>query len=436
MKVAIEDRDDDGRGRGWAGRRRVLVSQAHPGECVTVRVDKKTRGTLEGRVARLLVADPARISHTCRQEFYCTGCAHLALPPSVEAEIKQEKLQRLAVALGAADRLLPLRVPTPPFGYRHQAKEVFARRPNGRVVLGSYVQSTREVADMKACPVLAPALAELMAHIVHEVGARRLPVADEPNGLRYAVARLAAGTGELLLTLVMGEGDADVHQDLCVYLLKHFSKLKGVALWENPSTSGALLAGKPRLRWGTSTLQETLLGFRCFSRVDAFFQVNPTAAAVLFALARDMAGEGDACIELFSGVGALTLPLAGRFRTLHAVESAGPAADLLRRNVSAHGARSVIIHQGDAAALFGQLAARVRPQTVVADPPRRGLGSTLVRALADSSAARLVLLACEPASLLRDLPPLQKKGFGVRVIAGVDQFPRTAHVEAVVLLQR
>ena len=86
-------------------------------------------------------------------------------------------------------------------------------------------------------------------------------------------------------------------------------------------------------------------------------------------------------------------------------------------------------------ALPSLLAVR-RPEAVVLDPPRRGLGPALAQAVSRSSAERVVLLSCQPSTLARDLPAFLSGGWRLERVVPVDQFPRTAHVETVSLLRR
>ena len=79
---------------------------------------------------------------------------------------------------------------------------------------------------------------------------------------------------------------------------------------------------------------------------------------------------------------------------------------------------------------------RTQATVLVADPPRRGLGESLIAAIAASSIQRLVFLSCQPSVLERDIPLLEKAGFKLSALSIVDQFPGTVHVETVALLER
>lgn len=432
MRIDIEDRNEDGRGRGRTGKRVVLVSQAHPGEQVTVRVDRTTRGTVQGRVAQLLRKDPARIETPCRHAFHCTGCALLQAPESEEDAFKRERVTSALAGLQAPP-LEPTRRPSGPYGYRHLAKQVFGRR--GReVLLGSYVAGSHHVTDNDGCPVLAAPLLDVLRGVAATATAMGADIHDEDRavtGLRYAVARCSRADGTVLLTLVTSASDTGVAANVARRVHDDHDAVVGAHVVVNEGPGNALLAGTLVPIVGAEWVEEEILGHRHRIGPRTFFQVNPESAEELFRVAADAAGAGARCLEGYAGVGALTLPLAQRFEQVTAIESQPEAARLL---ADAATDRGIVVHAEDAEHALPDRLADGPWDAVVLDPPRRGLGAAVVGALAEHAPPRIVLLSCEPATLARDLPPLVAAGYGIARLVPVDQFPRTSHVETVTLL--
>jgi len=140
-------------------------------------------------------------------------------------------------------------------------------------------------------------------------------------------------------------------------------------------------------------------------------------------------------LELFAGVGNLTRGLAREGATVVAVERAGRACDLLRRNL-AIAAASVDVREGDALQVVEQLVdERARFDVVVLDPPREGCAA-VIRALLPLQPARVIYVSCDPMTLARDLRLLASAGYVYRSARGLDMMPQTYHVEAVVLMER
>ncbi|MEZ4270697.1 MAG: hypothetical protein R3C68_04475 [Myxococcota bacterium] len=213
MKVLITDRNPDGRGRGTLDGRTALVSQAHPGEEILLHVDRQTRGTVQGRVHKLLRGNADRLAHLCQHAFRCTGCPMLAESLAKEHAFKFSKVETAVVQASESTALIePLLTPSGAFGYRHYAKQVFAQRDGG-IVLGSYVTGTHALVDNAHCPVLVPALQHLLYTLAAEVGRLGLSKfhdGDKSRGLRYAIVRHSASAGQSLVLATTQE----MHEEL------------------------------------------------------------------------------------------------------------------------------------------------------------------------------------------------------------------------------
>ncbi len=171
-----------------------------------------------------------------------------------------------------------------------------------------------------------------------------------------------------------------------------------------------------------------------------FWQVHREAPAALTAAVLDALGDVDGAtvLDLFSGAGLFTLPIAdavGESGAVVAVEGDPRAVRDARRN--AHDRTGIELHEGDVArVLAAQEGAIAHADAVVLDPPRVGAGRGVVRAIAELRPERIVYVACDPAALARDVAYLAESGYGLADVRGFDLFPMTHHVEAVALLTR
>lgn len=170
-----------------------------------------------------------------------------------------------------------------------------------------------------------------------------------------------------------------------------------------------------------------------------FWQVHAGAPAVLVDAVLAAAGLelGGRVLELYSGAGLLTLPLAaqvGEPGRLDAVEGDPTAARDARRN--AHGLAQVVLHVGEVAAVLADLGRAQYGDAVVLDPPRSGAGRAVVTAICARSPERVVYVACDPAALARDLRIAAGQGYRLTDVRAFDLFPHTHHVECVAVLRR
>jgi tRNA/tmRNA/rRNA uracil-C5-methylase (TrmA/RlmC/RlmD family) len=170
-----------------------------------------------------------------------------------------------------------------------------------------------------------------------------------------------------------------------------------------------------------------------------FWQVHREAAATLTGAVLGALGDvtGSRVVDLYSGAGLFTLPLAdavGETGTVAAVEGDARAVKDARRNL--HDRGQVALHAGDVATVLAAGGAGARADAVVLDPPRVGAGRDVVRAVAGLAPSRVVYVACDPAALARDVAYLAEEGYTLADVTGYDLFPMTHHVEAVALLTR
>jgi 23S rRNA (uracil1939-C5)-methyltransferase len=161
----------------------------------------------------------------------------------------------------------------------------------------------------------------------------------------------------------------------------------------------------------------------------SFFQVN---RFLLPRLAELVIGEASGAVawDLYAGVGLFSLPLARRFERVVAVEAGRSAADL-RHN--AERARARVEVAAEQAEVF-LAKAKTAPDFALADPPRAGLGKAAAARLAELRPRTLVIVACDPATLARDLAALQPV-YEIARITMVDLFPQTFHLETIVRLR-
>ncbi|WP_250708039.1 class I SAM-dependent RNA methyltransferase, partial [Actinomyces sp. 217892] len=186
---------------------------------------------------------------------------------------------------------------------------------------------------------------------------------------------------------------------------------------------------------------------------DGFWQVHEDApAALVDAVVRAVvtgspsgggsspaAGRaaGTSVLELYSGAGLLTLPLAVAGARVVSLEGSAQAVGDARRTLHGHDAVSLRTGRVSARAVdeLGRLDSAA-PDVVVLDPPRQGAGREVIDAIAALGPRRVVLVACDPAALARDLGSLLRSGYTVGGVRALDMFPHTHHFETVAVLDR
>ena len=200
-----------------------------------------------------------------------------------------------------------------------------------------------------------------------------------------------------------------------------------------------ILGPGQRILWGVDRLEDTLCGLRFRLSVPSFYQVNREQAERLYEKAVEFAGltGRETVLDLYCGIGTISLVMARRAARVIGAEIVPEAVADARENARNNGAENVEFFLGDAGAVAEKLAAeRLRPEVVVVDPPRKGLGPEVVDAVAGMDPERVVYVSCDPGTLGRDAARFREAGYVLAKALAVDMFPGTRHVETVCLLSK
>ncbi len=382
----------------------------------------------------------------CRHARTCGGCTlqHLAYPDQLSAKATALRA-RLPEAVqrqvgGATPLFLPLFEDETPWHFRQKVAFVFGSGQDGRgLVMGHYEGGSQRIVAVEECPVhsargnrVAFALRDLLARAgIGAAGASRSGI------LRHLIVRTTQDDREAVAMLVVTRNDKSLRRPVRA-LLDSAERPDGffINVHDGP---GPFMVGPETIRIeGRSHVRETLGGIWYLVSPTAFFQTNARAAGALQQLVIDGVGPAERLLDLYSGSGLFSLPLAARGARVTAVEenrqAVKDAAANIRLNRIASGRLRVICARVEDA-LAG--AVRERWDAVVLDPPRQGCPVAVLDAVFGRIAPRrAVYVSCNPEALGAELPAILDHGYGVEQLQAVDMFPHTDHIETVVRLVR
>jgi 23S rRNA (uracil1939-C5)-methyltransferase len=363
-----------------------------PGERIRARAEQEKPGLVRARMLEVLEAAPDRVTAPCPVFGTCGGCHYQHAPYEFQLEAKRRILREELRRLGKIEPPEQIEVAAAePFGYRNRVQlHVEDKR------IGYREARSHRLVAVSACPVSSPRIDEAIAVLNRMAQDTRWP--------RF-MRSLEVFTDERQVQINVLETDRPVARRFFEWCA---SEIEGVV--------------------------EGALDYRGEFRVssNSFFQVNRFLIERLVEVALQGA-EGNHAVDLYAGVGLMTLPLARKFREVTAIESgAGAVRDLWFNSERAGLANIVGLQQSAEDYLAG---AERAPDFLVADPPRAGLGKSVVKRLTELRPRHLVVVACDPATLARDLSGLVASGYRVARMVLVDLFPQTYHLETVVELR-
>lgn len=415
--------------------RAVFVPRAIPGERWLVRILKVTKTAAYGRGEELLLASPERVEPRCPNFGRCGGCDFLHMDYEAELRYKLERVNDAFRRIGGlelkAERIIGSERTE---SYRNKAIYAVGEQA-GAVVAGFYRSGSHDIVPAGRCLLQSDEAAACAAAVTCWMNRRGVSAGE--TGVRHVYTRRARD-GSALCCVVTGRrlGPA-LSRTLVEALRSACPRLTGVIECLNRTSGNTVLAGEFRTLWGSGTLLDRLCGNEFELSPQAFYQINPDQAERLYGLAAEYAlpEPGGTVLDMYCGAGTISLALARRSGRVIGAEIVPEAVENARRNAERNGVTNAEFICADAGEAARELKARgVEPDAIVVDPPRKGLSETALTELASMGAGRLVYVSCDPATLARDLKLLCQMNYKAIIATAVDMFPRTAHVETVILL--
>lgn len=403
IEVTVERIVPGGLGIARLAEQTLFVSLAAPGDRARVRVNRAQGRTAFGDIVELVAPSQLRAEPVCRYFGRCGGCdfQHLTYESQLAAKvgIVEDCLRRIAgITEPPAIEITPSPEPV-----AHRSRAEWQISVDGSAV-GYFERDSHTIIDVEECPVLVPDLKEALAR----VRSRADRETKGASGLKQIHAASAGGSisasppyGGLTLETLETEiaGERYQHNAECFFQTNH----------------GILL----------DLIEET------FRYADQASQESRVANERAGGMAKSTA------VDLYSGVGLFTIPLARTFDRVTAVEIHSLASSFAEKNITAAGLSNV---RQTSMPVDRWLATRGRSLKhvglTIVDPPRSGLDKAIVGGLTHMRPTRIAYVSCDPATLARDIKGLTAHAYDLARVAAFDMFPQTHHVEIVAHLKR
>jgi 23S rRNA (uracil1939-C5)-methyltransferase len=389
-EVVVEKLIYGGEGLSRVDGQVVLTPFVLAGERAEVALEERKPGFARARLVRVNAAAPERVEPPCPYFGRCGGCHYQHASYDTQLETKRRILAETLSRVGKIAAPDPIGVMAgEAWQYRNRAQ--FHIRG---VELGYREARSRSLCAITQCPISSPKINSVIAVLREMLRDRRWP--------RF-IESLEVFTNERDVQINVLESSRPVARRFFEWCAERIEGFVAGAL--DYSAVGHLYRVSPK----------------------SFFQVNRHLVDALAQAALDGL-NGESAADLFAGVGLFSLPLRRRFREVTAVESGASAARDLTFNAERAGL-PVRIERSSAEVFLARLDRA--PDCVVLDPPRAGMGKAVVERLLSLRPRRVVIVACDPATLARDLRPLLEGGFGIERMAMADLFPQTFHLETI-----
>ena len=437
----ITDYTSEGQGVAHIEGCAVFIPNAIAGEKYRVRIELARKTWAAGKIVEILEKSPHRVNRECPVAKLCGGCDFWHMDYEEESRLKAERVKNCLNRMGGEnlEKVEILAAPTC-HGYRNKAQYPVAAK-KGRAYAGFFRAGTHDVVENKRCLILPEDTDRVKDTVVDYVNQNRVSVYDETAHtglLRHIYVRRGAVSGQILVCLVInGRSIPKAHE-----LVARLRKIPGfttLVLSVNTKKGNAVLGDEFLTIYGPGYIEDTLCGLTFRLSPRSFYQVNHHQAQRLYeaAIRQAQITKEDTVLDLYCGVGTITLAMASAAGKVIGVEVIPQAVEDARDNAKRNGIENAEFFCGDAGQAALELERKgVKADVVVVDPPRKGLNADTIEALARFAPRRIVYVSCDPATLARDVALLKQRGYGLKNALAADLFPRCSHVESIVTLIR
>jgi len=435
----------------------VFVPMLIPGDIVDIRVIKKRKKYLEGRVVKFHEYSPDRIEPRCIHFGVCGGCKWQHLPYHLQLKYKEKQVIDNLTRIGKVDLpdINPIIGSSEIFMYRNKLEYTFSDKrwhTREEVVTGNKFEKEDalgfhipgffdKVLDIKECH-LQPEPSNSIKNAVRQYALTNnlqfFDLRDQKGLLRNLVIRNSL-EGKLMVIVVFFHEDIGKREGLLDFLASQFPQITSLMFVINSKRNDSLNDQNPILYKGDNHLVEVMNGLKFRIGPKSFYQTNTRQALELYRIAKDFAelSGKEIVYDLYTGTGTIANFVAAYADKVIGIEYVDEAIQDAIINSEINGIHNTHFFAGDIKEVLSErfFISNGKPDVIITDPPRAGMHEDVIRIIVSAAPDKIVYISCNPSTQSRDIQLLSEYYY-VAGVQPVDMFPHTHHVENVVILKR
>ncbi|MDE6668005.1 MAG: 23S rRNA (uracil(1939)-C(5))-methyltransferase RlmD [Clostridia bacterium] len=424
------------------------------GEEVSFKALKVKDSIAYGKLENLNTKSPDRVSPPCPVFTKCGGCDIQHMNYTAQLKFKQDSVSSTLWKIGGVEARVDETIPCDKdYRYRNKLALPIGVNANGETICGFYAPHSHRIVDIPDCLIQAEWIKQVISAVKKFSKENKVQGYNEETRtgiLRRIVVRELGGKFIFALVTAKKINCAPLITEL-EKSFKDFTFLLNI----NPSQGNAIFSDSWQIVRGAGYFEAEECGIKYRAGAQTFVQVNDDIRAKLYARVLEEADEGAVALDLYSGGGMLTAMLAKKCGTAYGVEIVKEASRLADELKEANGLNGKMFNicgavENEIENVFKLTEGKKR--IIVCDPPRKGMERSVVKAVAQSGADKIVLISCNPATLARDLGLLTggleeiggalykmcsyNSPYEVTSITPFDMFPQTKWCETLVVLSK
>ena len=415
----------------------IFIPYSVPKDLLFAVVEIVKKNYARASVKKTLEDSPDFTVPGCPDFKKCGGCQWLNIKYNCQAEYKTNILKSM-LAEEAGKKIKKIISPADPFYYRNRAQYKVAAGQK-KIKLGFYAPKSHNVRDTGECLLVKKEINNIAMHTrdflnIHK---KKVVVYNEKtkNGYLRGVGVRVNKKGRVLVTFIVAKEKAeDYLYKYPEYLKKWPCDVAGVTINFNTKDTNRVFGKKEKVIYGSDVLNEEAGGLNFRLSSSSFFQVNTEMLEEMAAFVRKNTDENSRVLDIYGGVGALSLPLWEKAKEITIIESDEKAAESARDAVKTNNIINAEIINSQAETETGKIIKAKNIDTVILDPPRKGVHPRVLNALKQQKPKKIIYISCNPSTYARDINILSQL-YEPSEIIPIDLFPHTYHIETMSCLR-
>ena len=420
----------------------VFVPMTAVGDVLTVRIVKILKNYAFGIIENVISPASGRIIPECPVFRQCGGCAFQHVDYQTELQYKENFVKDAFTRIGKLNPIFePILAGDSQHYYRNKAQYPIAEQ-NGHLVCGFYAKHSHRVIPYTACLLQPEIFTQILNYLLPVLESCHISAYDEKNHsgeLRHIYLRKGFYSGEIMLCFVTKNSIRKKIQNILPKIQQQFPDIVSISESVNSAKTNVIMGESVSILMGSTCITDRMCNCQIDISPQSFYQVNTAQAEKLYALAKNYAKltGTETLLDLYCGAGTIGLSMADSVKNLIGVEVVSSAVENAWWNAEQNHVTNAQFFCGDAGTIAETLLKKnISPDVIVLDPPRKGCDDLTIQSVIKMQPSRIVMISCNPSTAARDAAKFAESSYITEKVKAVDLFPRTSHVECIILLSR
>lgn len=422
----------------------IFVPNSVKGDILNIKIIKLLKNYGYGKIENIISPSKYRVKSDCNISSRCGGCCFRHIDYEYECIIKKQFVIQAFNKIAKVNNILieDTVKSTSELYYRNKAQYPLGLNADNMVIAGFYAKRSHNIVKLTNCFLQPIIFNEILNDIIYFIIKYNISIYDEFSKvglIRHVYIRTADFMDEIMVCIVSTSSDIKNIDMLIDTLLNKYKDIKSIVININDNDTNIILGDKNIVLYGKEYIYDVICGIKIKISLNSFYQINKLQAEKLYLKAIEYAklDSNDILLDLYCGIGTISLIAAKYVKKVIGIEIVPQAIDDAKHNSNINNIHNSEFICSDAKTASLKLTKIYKNiDVVILDPPRKGCDIMVLESILHLSPKKIIMISCNPPTAARDCKYLLDNDYNIEKIVPFDMFPRTNHVEIIVVLYR